>query len=232
MLTERSLTIHPAANGYLVGTLGRDKGGEERNWPPYLTCRWLSISVLSNRHSPTYDSFRAYLFDIFAKLEPHILLVRKRNSWRVVLVISKKLSTIFNTFYMPYTLLSRIQFFAEPQHSLIFFLKLFLNVEDVTTSENQRIIVKYLLISYLIIKQKKVEQNNKYFIGREKFIHKQCYSSKYPNFKAFIKFDPCIVLNLFLDFSYSEPDVNVALIIKLCLRSKVKFFLVSQGRDG
>ena len=28
-----------------------DKGGEERNWPPYLTCRWLSISVLSNRHS-------------------------------------------------------------------------------------------------------------------------------------------------------------------------------------
>ena len=29
-----------------------DKGGEERNWPPYLTCRWLSISVLSDRHSP------------------------------------------------------------------------------------------------------------------------------------------------------------------------------------
>ena len=35
-----------------------DKGGEERNWPPYLTCRWLRISVLSNRHSPTYESIR------------------------------------------------------------------------------------------------------------------------------------------------------------------------------
>ena len=35
-----------------------DKGGEERNWPPYLTCRWLKISVLSNRHSPTYESIR------------------------------------------------------------------------------------------------------------------------------------------------------------------------------
>ena len=31
-----SLNIHPAANGGLVETLG-DKGGEERNWPPYLT---------------------------------------------------------------------------------------------------------------------------------------------------------------------------------------------------
>ena len=39
-----------------------DKGGEERNWPPYLTCRWLRISVLSNRHSPTYESIRDYLY--------------------------------------------------------------------------------------------------------------------------------------------------------------------------
>ena len=39
-----------------------DKGGEERNWPPYLTCRWLRISVLSNRHSPTYESIWDYLY--------------------------------------------------------------------------------------------------------------------------------------------------------------------------
>ena len=39
-----------------------DKGGEGRNWPPYLTCRWLRICVLSNRHSPTYESIRDYLF--------------------------------------------------------------------------------------------------------------------------------------------------------------------------
>ena len=39
-----------------------DKGGEEGNWPPYLTCRWLRISVLSIRHSPTYESIRDYLY--------------------------------------------------------------------------------------------------------------------------------------------------------------------------
>ena len=39
-----------------------DKGGEERNLPPYLTCRWLSISLLSNRHSPTYESILDYLY--------------------------------------------------------------------------------------------------------------------------------------------------------------------------
>ena len=32
-----SLTVHPAANGYLVENTGEVKGGEERNWPPYLT---------------------------------------------------------------------------------------------------------------------------------------------------------------------------------------------------
>ena len=39
-----------------------DKGGEERNWPSYLTCQWLSISVLSNWHSPTYASIRDDLY--------------------------------------------------------------------------------------------------------------------------------------------------------------------------
>ena len=38
-----------------------DKGGEKRNWPPYFICRWLRISVLSSRHSPTYESIRYYL---------------------------------------------------------------------------------------------------------------------------------------------------------------------------
>ena len=46
-----------------------DKGGEERNWPPYLTCRWLRISVLSNRHSPTYRSIRDYLYFSMHKMQ-------------------------------------------------------------------------------------------------------------------------------------------------------------------
>ena len=39
-----------------------DKGSKERNWPSYLTCRWLRTSVLSNRHSPTYKSIQDYLY--------------------------------------------------------------------------------------------------------------------------------------------------------------------------
>ena len=35
-LTECSLTVHPAASGHPVATLG-DEGGEERNWLPHLT---------------------------------------------------------------------------------------------------------------------------------------------------------------------------------------------------
>ena len=34
-----------------------DKGGEERNWPPYLKCRWPGISVLSNRHFPNVRKY-------------------------------------------------------------------------------------------------------------------------------------------------------------------------------
>ena len=30
-----------------------------RNWPPYLTCQWLRINVLSNRHSPTCEVYGA-----------------------------------------------------------------------------------------------------------------------------------------------------------------------------
>jgi len=43
------------------------KVGEERNWPPYLTYRWISISVLSNRHSPTYESIRDYLLEVVSQ---------------------------------------------------------------------------------------------------------------------------------------------------------------------
>ena len=38
-----------------------DKGGEDKNWLPFLKCQWLRIIVLSNRHSPTYESIRDYL---------------------------------------------------------------------------------------------------------------------------------------------------------------------------
>ena len=62
------------------GNTGGDKGGEERNWPPYLTCRWLRISVLSNRHSPTYEIIRGQPLHI-----PYCLLER-------VLVLGNRLS--------------------------------------------------------------------------------------------------------------------------------------------
>jgi len=55
---------------------------EERNWPPYLTCRWLSISVLSNRHSPTYKSIRDYLysFTVLKIYVEHIQTKAQKNS--------------------------------------------------------------------------------------------------------------------------------------------------------
>ena len=34
-----------------------DKGGEERNWPPYLECRWFRISVLSKRYFPYVQKY-------------------------------------------------------------------------------------------------------------------------------------------------------------------------------
>ena len=46
-----------------------DKGREERDWPPYLTSRWLRISVLSNRHSPTYESIQDYLHFSYLLIE-------------------------------------------------------------------------------------------------------------------------------------------------------------------
>ena len=60
-----------------------DKGGEERNWPSYLTCRWLSISVLSNWHSLTYESIRDYLF-LQENTEAEISLTpQRRKSFKV-----------------------------------------------------------------------------------------------------------------------------------------------------
>jgi len=58
VLTECSLLIQQR-----MGTWWQhwgDKGGEERNWPPYLVCQWLRISVLFHRHSPTYKSILDY----------------------------------------------------------------------------------------------------------------------------------------------------------------------------
>ena len=45
-----------------------------------------------------------------------------------------------------------LRFFGFEYYNI---LKLFANIEDVTTSENQRIIFKILLIFYFIIKQNK-----------------------------------------------------------------------------
>ena len=36
------------------GNTGEVKGGEERNWPPYLTMPAAQDKCLSNGHSPTY----------------------------------------------------------------------------------------------------------------------------------------------------------------------------------
>ena len=40
------------------------KGGEERNWLPYLKSRWLRTNVLSNRHSSTYGSYMGLTFTL------------------------------------------------------------------------------------------------------------------------------------------------------------------------
>ena len=61
------LDAHSLFSQQRIGTWWQhwgNRGGEERNWPPYLTCRWLRISFLSNRHSPTYESVRDYLYNL------------------------------------------------------------------------------------------------------------------------------------------------------------------------
>ena len=70
-----------------------DKGSEERNWPPYFTCRWLSISVLSNRHSPTYESIRDYLYFYFTYTFTNFL--RSQKSITELSQLFKRLSTTF-----------------------------------------------------------------------------------------------------------------------------------------
>ena len=49
-----SLTVHPAANGYPVATLGKIKAARKGTGHPTSLCRRLRISILSDRHSPTY----------------------------------------------------------------------------------------------------------------------------------------------------------------------------------
>ena len=49
---EWSLTVHPAANGYLVATLGKLKAARKGTGHPTSLCRRLRIIALSNRHPP------------------------------------------------------------------------------------------------------------------------------------------------------------------------------------
>ena len=63
-------------------------------------------------------------------------------------------------------------------------LKLFLNIEGVTTSEDQKIIFKSLLVSYFTLKQNKVEQNNRYFIDREKVNLQAVFTQIHTNSKS------------------------------------------------
>ena len=48
--------------GNLVATLERDKGSKEMNWLPYLTCHWLRIDILSNRHSSYIQKYTGLPF--------------------------------------------------------------------------------------------------------------------------------------------------------------------------
>ena len=92
-------------------------------------------------------------------------------------------------------------------------LRLFLSIENVTTPENQMIIVKSLLMSHLVIKQNKSGQNIKYQISNNRYSIKSgkislqavlCKSNT-KKLQVLIKREPCIILKLFLDFSDSEP---------------------------
>ena len=44
----------PSSKWVPGGNTGEVKGGEERNWPPYLTMPAAQDKCLSNGHSPTY----------------------------------------------------------------------------------------------------------------------------------------------------------------------------------
>ena len=74
------------------GNTGGDKGGEEKNWPPYLTCRWLRISVLCNRQSPTYESIRDYLYRYtkFGRVEEAVIRSFLSRATEVCDVINKQ----------------------------------------------------------------------------------------------------------------------------------------------
>ena len=52
--SECSFTVHPAADGYLVATLGKLKAVRKGTGHPTSLCRWPRISAPSNRHPPAY----------------------------------------------------------------------------------------------------------------------------------------------------------------------------------
>ena len=75
-------------------------------------------------------------------------------------------------------------------------LKLFLNIEDATTSENQRIIFKSLLMSSLYHKAKQRWSRRTNILSIvKKLIHNN----------SLMKLELCIIFQLFLNFSDSEP---------------------------
>ena len=77
-----------------------EKGGEERNWPSYLTCQWLRISVLSNRHSALYESIQDYLYFSYLQVEIACQLMRK------CLTLSQLVSVLKDSCYMVLYLLT------------------------------------------------------------------------------------------------------------------------------
>ena len=50
-----SLTVHPAANGYLVATLGKLKAARKGTGHPTSLCQRLRISVSLTGTPPTYE---------------------------------------------------------------------------------------------------------------------------------------------------------------------------------
>ena len=67
ILGECSLSVHLAANGHIMAKRHwGDISNEERNWPPYVICRWLRTSVLSNKRSPAYKAYGSLVFTFFA----------------------------------------------------------------------------------------------------------------------------------------------------------------------
>ena len=98
----------PSSEWVPSGNTGEIKAGdEERNWTSYLTRRWLSISVLSNRHSPTYENIRDSTFTLLLLLTTLLCFFsRSRLHWNG----SKRIHTSICTY--------RLSVYAGPAESI------------------------------------------------------------------------------------------------------------------